>query len=125
MCMGHIQRVGRRGGGRLIGELLSLDICVMKRVDLARLKNIHGALGSQTPLVLHGTHPCSDEMFRVGIANGIRKVNLNRTVRNKYMKFLAEESGKLELTQLQEKGVQIYSEEIERLMRVLGSAGKA
>lgn len=64
-------------------------------------------------------------MLRVGIENGMRKVNQNRTVRTRYMKFLAEESGKLELTVLQDKGVQIYSEEIERMMEVLGSAGRA
>ncbi|KAF2184856.1 fructose-bisphosphate aldolase [Zopfia rhizophila CBS 207.26] len=90
-----------------------------------RLKAIHESLGPDTTLVLHGTHPCSDEMLRVGIANGIRKVNQNRTVRTRYMKFLAEQSGKLELTKLQEEGVQIYSNEIERMMNVLGSAGKA
>ncbi|ORY19778.1 fructose-bisphosphate aldolase [Clohesyomyces aquaticus] len=90
-----------------------------------QLEAIYKSLGSHTPLVLHGTHPCSEEMLRVGIENGMRKVNQNRTVRKKYMEFLAGESKSLELTQLQERGVQIYSEEIEAMMVVLGSAGKA
>ncbi|KAF2704012.1 fructose/tagatose bisphosphate aldolase [Pleomassaria siparia CBS 279.74] len=102
-----------------------LDRLSYRRAHYGRLKEIYEALGPQTPLVLHGTHPCSDDMFKTGIASGIRKVNLNRTVRNGYMNFLSEESGKLELTQLQERGVQIYSEEVERLMVVLGSVGKA
>ena len=88
------------------------------------MKAIHEALGPETPLVLHGTHPCSDEMLRVALANGVRKVNQNRTVRTRYMNFLAEEAGKMELTKAQEMGVQIYSEEIERMMVVLRSVGK-
>lgn len=54
------------------------------------------------------------------------KINQNRTVREHYMKFIGEQASKLELTKLQEKGIQIYSEEIERFMTdVAGSAGKA
>ena len=62
----------------------------------------------------------------IGMSHGMVKINQNRTVREKYMKFLQEHAGKMELTQLHEKGVQIYSAEIERFMvEVAGSAGKA
>ncbi len=54
------------------------------------------------------------------------KINENRTVRKRYMKFLEEHAGKMELTDMHDRGVQIYSEEIERFMvEVAGSAGKA
>ncbi len=76
--------------------------------------------------MLHGTNPCSDKMLKVGISNGMYKINQNRAVRIKYMKFVEENNAKLELTELQTKGVEVYSKEIERMMsEVLGSAGKA
>jgi len=78
------------------------------------------------PLVLHGTHPLSDDMVRISMGKGMRKINQNRNVRNRYMKYLGENSGKEELTVLQTRGVEIYSEEIERVMvEVFDSAGKA
>jgi fructose-bisphosphate aldolase class II len=78
------------------------------------------------PLVLHGTHPLSDDMVRISMGKGMRKINQNRNVRNRYMKYLEGNSGKEELTVLQTRGVEIYSEEIERVMvEVFDSAGKA
>lgn len=75
------------------------------------------------PLALHGTHPVSDELFRMAIPLGVRKVNLNRTVRDEYTRFVAENAGSLELTVLSMKGVGIYAKSIERMMDVLGSSG--
>ena len=76
--------------------------------------------------MLHGTTTGGDELVRETIRRGMRKVNHNRKVRERYMKFVEENSGKLELTELQTQGVQIYSEGIEREMReTLGSARKA
>jgi len=53
------------------------------------------------------------------------KINLNRTVRDAYTRFVAEKAGTLELTVLKEQGVELYAQQIERMMDVLGSAGKA
>jgi fructose-bisphosphate aldolase class II len=91
---------------------------------LSRLGAIGSAVGAGTPLVLHGTHPVSDELFLKTIVRGVRKVNLNRTVRDDYTKFVAVKAGTLELTVLQEQGVEIYTNSVERMMRVLGSAGR-
>lgn len=92
---------------------------------LQRLKDIHEALGPSVPLVLHGTHPVSDELFLRSIKHGVRKINLNRTVRDKYTRFVTENSGKLELTNLKMASVEIYTKSIERMMDVLKSSGKA
>ncbi|KAJ5010034.1 putative fructose-bisphosphate aldolase [Colletotrichum sp. SAR 10_99] len=90
------------------------------------VKKIHEALGEATPLVLHGTHPLSDEMVKVGMAKGMVKVNQNRNVRNGYHKYLEENCSKAELTTLQVQGVEEYSKGVERLMvEVLGSSGRA
>lgn len=74
--------------------------------------------------MLHGTHPVTDELFLKTLPCGVRKINLNRTVRDDYTQFVAEKSGSLELTVLSEQGVEIYSKSIERMMDVFGSSGK-
>jgi fructose-bisphosphate aldolase class II len=96
-----------------------------KAWDLDRLMNIHQALLARLPLDLHGTHPVTDELFLRATKCGVRKINLNRTVRDEYTKFVAENAGKLELTVLKVKGVEIYQKSVERMMNVFGSAGKA
>ncbi|KAI1415734.1 aldolase [Hypoxylon sp. FL1857] len=93
------------------------------RLDL--LMDVHNAI-PQIPLVLHGTHGVSDELFQKIRKYGILKINMNRTVRNEYTDFVAQNAAKLELTELKMRGVEVYAKSIERVMRhVLGSAGKA
>lgn len=77
------------------------------------------------PLVLHGTHGVSDELFLATIPRGVHKINLNRTVRDDYTKFVAENAGRLELTVLKMQAVDVYAKSIMRMMDVLGSSGKA
>lgn len=77
------------------------------------------------PLVLHGTHPVSDELFLKAIACGVSKINVNRTVRDDYTAFVAENAGKMELTNLKVAAVKIYAESVGRVMELFGSAGKA
>ncbi|KAI1875434.1 hypothetical protein JX265_004492 [Neoarthrinium moseri] len=92
--------------------------------QLDRLETIGKATG--LPLVLHGTHPVSDGLFRKAISRGVVKINLNRAVRDEYTKFVASHAGSLELTELKEESVEIYARSIERMMdEVLGSSGRA
>lgn len=94
-------------------------------LTLNRLHEIHRTI-PDIPLVLHGTHGVSDELFRKTRQYGVLKVNVNRTVRDDYTKFVAENAGKLELTVLKVRAVEVYTESIKRVMRdVFDSAGKA
>lgn len=77
------------------------------------------------PLVLHGTTGVSDALFQETIKRGVHKINLNRTVRDDYSKFVAENAGRLELTSLKEQAVEVYAKSIMRMMDVLGSSGRA
>lgn len=95
-----------------------------KAWDLERLTTIHEVV-PETPLALHGTHAVSDELFQKAIQRGMRKVNLNRKVRNGYTKFVADNAGRLELTKLKEQAVEVYARDIGRAMDMLGSSGKA
>ncbi|KAL4894018.1 ketose-bisphosphate aldolase [Aspergillus ambiguus] len=93
-----------------------------KSWDLPRLASIGKLVSSTTPLALHGTHPVSDALFQKTIPLGVRKINLNRTVRDEYTEFVARNAGSLELTVLKTKGVEVYTRSIERMMDVLGSS---
>ncbi|CAG8930616.1 unnamed protein product [Penicillium salamii] len=93
--------------------------------QLGRFKSIADAIGPSVPLVIHGTHPVPDWLFRKAIDAGARKININRNARDEYTKFVAENAGRLELTALKEQSVAIYQKSVEELMDVLGSAGKA
>ncbi|KAA8911472.1 fructose-bisphosphate aldolase [Sphaerosporella brunnea] len=92
-----------------------------------RLGAISAALeGMGVEMVLHGTSPAGDELIRSVISQGVRKINMNKMVRDAQVAFLAENTGTMPETQLQEKAVEIYANEVGRAMReVLGSAGKA
>ncbi|RSL84365.1 hypothetical protein CEP52_016461 [Fusarium oligoseptatum] len=92
---------------------------------LPLLMDVHKSI-PDIPLVLHGTHGVSDGQFRKTRAYGMVKVNLNRTVRDEYTKFVTDNAGRLELTVLKMEAVEVYQASIERVMRdVLYSAGKA
>ncbi|KAF2476176.1 uncharacterized protein BDR25DRAFT_349301 [Lindgomyces ingoldianus] len=88
------------------------------------LANVQSA-GNSYIFGASSSHASSGNMLRVGVINGMRKENQNWTVRTRYLKFLAKEPGNLEFTQLQEKSVQIYSKEIEQIMKISGPADKA
>lgn len=75
--------------------------------------------------MLHGTHPASDELVLKAIECGMTKINVNRAVRDEYTAFVAENSGKLELTVLKERAVDVYTKSVERMMDLLKSSGKA
>ena len=83
-----------------------------------------GKAVSATPLVLHGTYPVTDALFQQTIPLGVRKINLNRTVRDDYTRFIADNSGTLELTALKMQAVEIFARSIERMMDVMGSTGR-
>lgn len=94
-------------------------------LTLNRLDEVHSTI-PHIPLVLHGTHGVSDDLFRKTRQYGVLKVNVNRTVRDDYTKFVAENAGKLELTVLKVRAVEVYTDSIKRVMReVFDSAGKA
>lgn len=132
MFTGRIRLVERRSIGRLTGEYCHRRSTQNRNgyrnpTDaLLRLEGIYAKLGDTTPLVLHGTHPLSDDLVRVARARGVIKMNQNRNVRLGYHDYLEKNVGTAELTELQVRGVEEYSKGIERMMvEVFDSAGKA
>lgn len=116
---------GPEGAWDLVRYVFTIYILMLcAYTNLYRLTAIGKLVSDSTPLVLHGTHPVSDELFQKAIECGVRKINLNRTVRDDYTKFVAENAGSLELTTLKMQGVEIYAKSIERMMDILGSPGR-
>lgn len=98
-------------------------ICSNPKFIFTSLRKI--AKTVEQPLVLHGTHPVENELFLKAIDCGVSKINVNRTVRDDYTKFVAENAGKLELTVLKVQAVDIYTKSVQRVMDLFGSSGKA
>jgi len=53
------------------------------------------------------------------------RINVNDLVLHKYNKYVAENTGKVPLTELMGKGTDLIQELIEYQMDVMGSTGKA
>ncbi|OAP56118.1 hypothetical protein AYL99_09297 [Fonsecaea erecta] len=93
--------------------------------NLPLLRSLREAVPDTIPFALHGTHPVADELFSKAIQCGVSKINVNRTVRDEYTKFVADNAGRLELTVLKAQGVEIHTKSVERIMDLFGSSGKA
>ncbi|KAF8535164.1 fructose-bisphosphate aldolase [Trichophaea hybrida] len=96
--------------------------------QVGRLAEIRDSLeGMGVEMVLHGTSSAEDKLIRKVIREGgVRKVNINKMVRDGYVEFLKENVGRMGATKLQEMAREVYTGDVGRVMReVLGSAGKA
>lgn len=75
--------------------------------------------------MLHGTNTFPDATMQGCIKGGMTRCNVNELVLYKYNKYVAENTGKVPLTELMGKGTQLIQDEIEYQMDVMGSTGKA
>ncbi|KAB8301623.1 hypothetical protein EYC80_003464 [Monilinia laxa] len=95
------------------------------KLDFDRLESIRKATNGRVRLVLHGTNTFPDEIMKDCIKGGMTRINLNDLVLNTYNKYVAENTGKVPLTELMEKGTSLIQELIEHQMDIIGSTGKA
>lgn len=89
------------------------------------LESIRKATDGKAQLVLHGTNTFPDETMQGCIKGGMTRCNVNELVLFKYNKYVAENTGKVPLTELMGKGTDLIQEQIEYQMDVMGSSGKA
>lgn len=59
------------------------------------------------------------------IKGGMTRCNVNELVLSSYNKYVAENTGKVPLTELMGKGTSLIQELVEYQMDVMGSTGKA
>ena len=75
--------------------------------------------------MLHGTNTFPDDTMKGCIKGGMTRCNVNDLVLHKYNKYVAENTGKVPLTELMETGTSLIQELIEHQMDIMGSSGKA
>lgn len=97
------------------------------RIDL--LSTVH-RLDTDLPLVLHGTTGIPDATVKECIANGIAKVNYGTIVRHRFLEHLREGiDGAVEhkghVWKVSRYAMDRTKEEIRRIIRLVGSNGKA
>ncbi|KAF7887136.1 uncharacterized protein EAF02_003783 [Botrytis sinoallii] len=95
------------------------------KLDFDRLESIRKASNGRVRLVLHGTNTFPDDTMRSCIKGGMTRCNLNDLVLNTYNKYVADNTGRLPLTELMETGTRLIQELIEHQMDIIGSTGKA
>ncbi|KAH7412962.1 ketose-bisphosphate aldolase [Cadophora sp. MPI-SDFR-AT-0126] len=95
------------------------------KLDFERLDRIREAIKGKATLVLHGTNTFPDDTMRGCIKGGMTRCNVNELVLSNYNKYVAENTGKVPLTELMGKGTDLIQELIEHQMDVMGSTGKA
>ncbi|KAK0270971.1 hypothetical protein LTR35_013769 [Friedmanniomyces endolithicus] len=95
------------------------------RLDYDRLDSIHKKAQSRVQIVLHGTNEFPPDIMRECIDRGVTRINVNKLVLSEYNEYVAQNTGKVPLTQLMEKGTDLIQQACERWMDHIGSSGKA
>lgn len=90
-----------------------------------RLVGIRKASKGKVQLVMHGTNEFTAEILQKCVKAGMTRLNVNELVLWKYNQYVKENTGKVPLTDLMEKGTQLIQERLEWMMDVIGSSGKA
>jgi len=96
------------------------------KLDYARLKQLNEAL--KMPLVIHGGSGLSDDQYRRLIANGIAKINYFTALSDVAAKQIRENAKGVasgSYTGLAKNVSNVVAAEVERCMRLWGSAGRA
>jgi len=94
------------------------------QLEYERLGTINEKVGGKVALVLHGADPFDEEIFQKCIGLGMAKVNVNKAMNNAYIE-MQKQAGTVGLTSLIEKGTDAMQKAVERIIDMLGSAGKA
>ncbi|KXT09237.1 hypothetical protein AC579_6780 [Pseudocercospora musae] len=94
-------------------------------LDFDRLETIQKKAAGRVQIVLHGTNEFPVDIMAKCIDRGVTRINVNKLVLEKYNGYVAENTGKVPLTQLMEKGTDLIQELTEKWMDAIGSSGKA
>ncbi len=99
----------------------------IEKVDQARLKKIHSLV--KLPLVLHGGSGLPPRDFKEAVANGVRIVNIDTNLRVAFKKALwrgmNHEKNMIDPRAILQPSTDAMQAEVERIIKILGSANKA
>jgi fructose-bisphosphate aldolase class II len=113
-----------RGSSQVLSLALQVRANPNEADPFLRLEKIRAATKGRAQLVLHGTNTFPDATMQNCIKGGMTRCNVNDLVLHTYSKYVAENTGKVPLTELMGKGTDLIQELIEYQMDVMGSAGK-
>ena len=89
------------------------------------MQSIYEKTGGKVQVVLHGTNEFTPEILANCIERGVTRVNANKLVLEDYNNYIAENTGKIPLTQVIEEGTAKIQKQLEGWMDSIGSSGKA
>ncbi|KAK3114283.1 hypothetical protein LTR53_007568 [Teratosphaeriaceae sp. CCFEE 6253] len=95
------------------------------RLDYDRLESIHKKSQGKVQVVLHGTNGFPADITRKCIDRGVTRINVNKLVLSDWNDYVAQNTGKVPLTELMAKGTELIQQSCERWMDIIGSSGKA
>lgn len=89
------------------------------------METIQKKAGGRVQIVLHGTNEFPTDIMAKCIERGVTRINVNKLVLSDYNAYVKENTGKIPLTQLMEKGTSLIQKQMEDWMDAIGSSGKA
>jgi fructose/tagatose bisphosphate aldolase len=110
------------------GELLPAcrrEVFIADSMPVSRLQSIYEKTRGKVQVVLHGTNEFTPEILAKCIERGVTRVNANKLVLEDYNNYIAENTGKMPLTQVIEEGTMRIQRQLESWMDSIGSSGRA
>ncbi|KAG4442202.1 hypothetical protein IFR05_002312 [Cadophora sp. M221] len=90
-----------------------------------RLEAVQKASKGKVRLVLHGSGSFTEDIYQDCIRRGISKINVNAQLIEPWAEMMQQRKDFKPLTKLVEDSIEIFQEEVVRLMKMVGSCGKA
>lgn len=94
-------------------------------LQLDRLEAVQKASKGKVRLVLHGSGSFTEDIYQDCIKRGISKINVNAQLIEPWGEMMQKRKDFTPLTKLVEDSIEIFQEEVVRLMKMAGSCGKA
>jgi fructose-bisphosphate aldolase class II len=94
-------------------------------MPVSRLQSIYEKTRGKVQVVLHGTNEFTPDILAKCIERGVTRVNANKLVLEDYNNYIAENTGKMPLTQAIEEGRARIQRQLEGWMDSIGSSGRA
>ncbi|PVH70320.1 aldolase [Cadophora sp. DSE1049] len=94
-------------------------------LQFERLEAVQKTSKGKVRLVLHGSGSFTEDIYRDCIQRGITKINVNAQLVEPWAEMMEKRETFTPLTKLVEDSIEIFQEEVVKLMKMAGSCGKA
>ncbi|PBP18907.1 fructose-bisphosphate aldolase [Diplocarpon rosae] len=94
-------------------------------LQFERLEAVQQATKGKVRLVLHGSGSFTEDVYRDCIQRGISKINVNAQLVEPWREMMKTRTEFTPLTRLVEDSIDVFQAEVEKLMKMVGSCGKA